>query len=240
MVNVLCASNVTFTYGRGRFRIDIPSFIAAPGMNYLVGANGSGKSTFVRVLGGLLHPQGGEVRYDGRPIGSAEVYRQYCRESGYLWQNFNLRGSTSVSHYLEYRAWLHGQSPAHARLSARAALARAGLSDMGNRAVGRISGGMQRRVGIAAETMHEPRVLLLDEPSSGLDLEARERTYDTLDALLRENTVVVAVAHEPSEIARYSATIHVMAEGSIVGTHAFGAGEMTEASLRELLGFGVR
>lgn len=240
MINALTASDVTFGYGRRGFRIDVPTFVAAPGMNYLVGSNGSGKSTFIRLLGGLLPPQRGEVCYDGRSLASAETYRRYCRDSGYLWQNFQLRGSTSAVGYLEYRAWLHGFTPTQARSTAQHALARAGLSDMRERAVGRLSGGMQRRIGIAAETLHAPRVLLLDEPSSGLDLEARERAYDALDALLRDDAVVITVAHDPGEIARYAATVHVMAAGSVVGTHSFAAGEMTEASLRELLGFAAR
>lgn len=240
MIDVLSAADLEFTYARSAFAVRVPAFRAAAGMNYVVGLNGSGKSTLLRLLGGVLRPDRGEVRFDGTALTAGDTYERYCRDSGYLWQNFQLRGSTSAMGYLEYRAWLHGEDPERARAAARTALRRAGLEEMAHRSIGKLSGGMQRRVGIAAETLHRPRVLLLDEPSSGLDLAAQQLVYDALDALLRDDAVVVTVAHDPAEMARYAATLHVMSAGAVVGTHAFREGELTESVFRELLGLDAR
>lgn len=230
----LTATDVVFTYRTGSMRLDVPAFWATPGMHHIVGLNGSGKSTFLKILSGVLRPVQGQVVYRGAPIGRGDAFRAYCRDSGYLWQNFHLRGSTPTRAYLEYRAWLHGVSPSQTREIAIESLRAVGLLESADTAVNKLSGGMQRRVGIAAETLHRPHLLLLDEPSSGLDYHARELVYQGLDALIAADSTVITVAHEPEELARYDSTVHVMSGGRLAHTATFRAGEITGETLREL------
>jgi len=230
----LTAHALSFSYGRGSLTIEVPEFAATPGVHHIVGLNGSGKTTFLKLLTGLLLPRAGEVSFRGRPLSSQEVFREYCRASGYLWQNFQLRGGTTARQFLEYRAWLHGIDARDCADHAVRSLAAVGLLDAAETAVGKLSGGMQRRVGLAAETIHAPRVLLLDEPCSGLDYRARDLAHETLESLAGGDSTIVVVAHEPEDVARYDSTVHVMSEGTIVSSSPFAAGEVTAAVLREL------
>ena len=122
MATALSAKDIVFSYGAGSLRVEVPAFSPAPGVHHLVGLNGSGKSTFLKVLTGVLRPAEGQVLFHGAAITSADVFRRYCRGSGYLWQNFQLQGRTSTRRYLEYRAWLHGVDPTEARHVAQRAL----------------------------------------------------------------------------------------------------------------------
>ena len=234
MATALSAKDIVFSYGAGSLRVEVPAFSPAPGVHHLVGLNGSGKSTFLKVLTGVLRPAEGQVLFHGAAITSADVFRRYCRGSGYLWQNFQLQGRTSTRRYLEYRAWLHGVDPTEARHVAQRALEAVDLLAAARTPVGALSGGMQRRIGIAAETLHGPQVLLLDEPSSGLDYRARDLLYDALDQLTAADATIITVAHEAAELARYGSTVHVMADGRLAASRTFRAGEVTAAVLRDL------
>ena len=110
-VAVLHCEQVEFSYGRGSPRIFIPTLAVDPGVHYIVGLNGSGKSTLLKLLSGVVRPQRGAVQFQGESIARSQTYRELCRTSGYLWQNFALAGGTPVQSYLQYRAWLHGVAP---------------------------------------------------------------------------------------------------------------------------------
>lgn len=230
---------LVFEPQRGRFRLEVDSFSPEPGVHVLAGLNGSGKSTLVRLLSGVLRPQKGSVSYRGEHIADPRVFRDYCASSGYLWQDFTLHGGAPLLEYLVYRAWLKGYEPRRGREVAEAGMHAARLEAEADKAVGKLSGGMQRRVGIAAETLGSPTVLLLDEPTSGLDLDARERFFAAMDGLVEDDATVVMAAHEVADIARYDATVHVMDSGSLVSSTRFTAGELTAEVLRALVRPGV-
>ncbi|WP_298461285.1 ATP-binding cassette domain-containing protein [uncultured Cellulomonas sp.] len=212
----------------------MPQFAPGAGIHHIIGLNGSGKSTLLKLLSGVLSPHRGEILFAGHSITEPSTFRQFCRDSGYLWQNFRLRGGVPTRTYLEYRAWLHGIESAQIREVALRALAAVELSEAAEKAIGRLSGGMQRRVGIAAETLHLPGLLLLDEPSSGLDYHARDLLYVALERLVSADSTIITVAHEPDELSRYDSTVHVMANGTLATRETFRAGEITSEVLREL------
>lgn len=230
----LAATGLEFSYDRPRFSVDVSQFAAEPGVHHLVGLNGSGKSTFLKLLSGVLRPHSGSLMHRGRPIDSADAYREYCRDSGYLWQNFRLRGSTSTRAYLQYRGWLNGLAASEAQNAARAALDAVGMLEAADKAVGKLSGGMQRRLGIIAETLHSPSILLLDEPTSGLDFHACDLVHAVLTPFLDSGATLITAAHDPAEMARYASTVHVMSRGRLVCSRHFPAGKLTPVALREL------
>lgn len=231
----LGVEDLRFAYRRGADVVDVPRLELDPGVHHVVGLNGSGKSTFLKLLAGLLRPRAGRVHHRGGAIDTPEGFRTYCRASGYLWQNFQLKGSTSAHAYLSYRAWLHGVPATDAAATASRALALVGMHADRDTSVGRLSGGSQRRIGIAAETLHAPDVLLLDEPGSGLDYRAAELVYAAVDALVAADATVVTVTHEPEVLARHRSTVHVMSQGRLTTAGRFERGEITGAVLRDLV-----
>lgn len=234
MDSLLQVDGLRFTYGRSGPAVDIPNIAFGGGVHHVVGLNGSGKSTLLRLLAGLVRPDAGVIAFEGTDVGTSQGRRRYLAASGYLWQGFQLRGGMSTRNYLAYRAWLHGAPLEAAHDAADDALVRAGLHEVADQRIGRLSGGTQRRVGIAAEAVHAPRVLLLDEPSSGLDYRARDLVHETLVGMLAQDALVITVAHEPDELARHDSIVHVMRGGNIVSSEGFRAGEMTASALREL------
>ena len=120
---------------------------------------------------------------------------------GYVAQETRLPGSFAVSELVAYSGWLKGMSSSASHRAVGPTLDRLGLSDVAGLSVGSLSGGLQRRVLIAAETVHRPSMLLLDEPFSGVDQESRTMLASELAHLRSDGTVVVVVTHEESDAA---------------------------------------
>ncbi len=235
MDSQLRAADIALRYRKTGFTLEVGELEMAPGMNFLVGLNGSGKSTLIKVLSGVVRPQHGQVLFRGASIRGRSSFADYCRNSGYLWQNFSLSGSTSTLDYLAYRAWLYGMSVADARRAATKSVERIELAEVGDTPVGKLSGGMSRRVGIAAATLHGPGVLLLDEPSSGLDYKARDLVSSAIRVMAEDHMTIVCAEHEPGEMACYDATYHVMSRGRLTATRHVPAGRLTDSLFRDML-----
>jgi ABC-2 type transport system ATP-binding protein len=145
--------------------VDDLTFEVRPGEVFgLLGPNGAGKSTLIRMLMGILAPDAGEIRADGRPVGRAE------RDGiGYLPEERGLYRKERVLDVLAYFGALKGLDRATARARARLWLERLGLPDAGRRRVDELSKGMQQKVQLAGTLLHDPPILVLDEPFAGLD-----------------------------------------------------------------------
>lgn len=234
---VIEATDIAYQPARrpGGFALRVTSFAPEPGIHFLVGLNGSGKSTLIKLLSGVRTPQSGAVTFRGRALTDRRVFRDYCAASGYLWQDFALHGRTPVLDYLAYRAWLKGFDPRDGRAMATAGLRASGLEGEADKPVGRLSGGMQRRIGIAAETLGNPAVLLLDEPTAGLDIDARERFYAALDEMVKADATVIVAAHDLADLTRYDGTVHVLVQGTIARSRHFAAGQLTGETLQHLV-----
>ncbi|WP_407342252.1 ATP-binding cassette domain-containing protein [Pengzhenrongella phosphoraccumulans] len=236
MTHQLISEGVRFRYlRRGPAHISIDSLTLTSGVTFLVGPNGCGKSTLLKLFAGLLTADDGQITFDDDELlGSAKDINGARTATGYLRQDFTLGGRTTASAFLRYGAWMHGIGSAQLDERSRDLLAEAGLADRAATQVGRLSGGMQRRLGIAVEVSHDPVLLLLDEPTSGLDHDARERVHAVVDRLVGAGAIVVIASHEESEIARYDATVHVMRQGRITATTVHRRGD--PVSLAVLLG----
>jgi ABC-2 type transport system ATP-binding protein len=189
-----------------------------PGVTGLLGPNGAGKSTFLKLAAGLLAPSQGEVRLLGRPAwGTPELYHDVgvCPETDAFWEG--MTGLQFVSSLLR----LDGFDETECRRRAEQALEAVALLDAKDRKVGGYSKGMRQRVKMAQALAHDPKVLLLDEPLSGMDPVNRRRVVDLVKRLGREGrTVLVSshILHEVEAMTRRVLLIHngrILAEGDV-------------------------
>jgi ABC-2 type transport system ATP-binding protein len=189
-----------------------------PGVTGLLGPNGAGKSTFLKLAAGQLAPSQGEVRLLGRPAwGHPEVFHRVgmCPETDAFWE-----GLTGLQ-FLTALLRLTGYDEAECRRRAEAALDQVGLIEAKDRRLGGYSKGMRQRTRLAQALAHDPEVLLLDEPLSGMDPLNRRRVVDLVKRLGREGrTVVVSshILHEVEAMTRRVLLIHngrILAEGDV-------------------------
>jgi len=178
------------------------SFAVRRGESFgLLGPNGAGKTTAFHVLTGLLPADAGTIVLDGRTVAPGD--RALRREIGVVFQQPALDPRLGARANLRLAARLYRVPAAVARERIDASLSEAGLADRAADPVGTFSGGMRRRVEIARALLHEPSILVLDEPTTGLDERAYRATWETLDRLRRERGLsLVVTTHRPDEAER--------------------------------------
>jgi ABC-type multidrug transport system ATPase subunit len=186
-------------YADGVRALDRVSFTLEPGIVGLLGPNGAGKTTLLRILTGILEPTRGGIRYAGVPVevGNLGAYRERI---GFLPQGFDAYPGFTAEQFLDYWARERGMSdPQRRRHEIATLLAAVGLAEHAGRPVRDFSGGMRQRVGIARALLGAPPVLVVDEPTTGLDLEARRRFRDALKAIAAERIIVFST-HIASDV----------------------------------------
>jgi ABC-2 type transport system ATP-binding protein len=159
----------------------------------LLGPNGAGKSTTVAMLCGLVPPDRGEVTVGGEPIGADAS--PVKRRIGLVPQDISLFEDLPAAANLELFGALYGVTGNLLRERAAAALALVGLADRANDKPTTFSGGMKRRLNIACALVHDPDVLLLDEPTAGVDPQSRNAIFDNLEALRARGKAIVYTTH---------------------------------------------
>lgn len=179
----------------------------------LLGPNGAGKTTTLSMLTGTLAPHAGRIRIDGHDLGEAP--RQAKRALGYLPESPPLYPELTVGEYLRFCARLHGMGRSTAREAAAAAAARCGLESMNRRLIGHLSKGYQQRVGIAQAIVHRPAVVVLDEPTVGLDPVQIRSTRELIRGLAASAAVIVST-HLLNEAAEIASRVVILAHGHIV------------------------
>ncbi len=186
-----------------------------PGVWGLLGANGAGKTTLMRIIAGILKPTSGQVLYDGVPIRAlGEEYRALF---GYLPQEFGFPQEFTVKDYLIYVAALKGMTERQGRKRIHELLEQVSLLEVRNRKIARLSGGMKRRVGIAQALLNDPEVLVLDEPTGGLDPGERVRFRNLLSEFAHDRIVLISTHIVPD--VEYIAGCHAMIrEGKLLAT----------------------
>lgn len=184
-----------------------------PGLLGLLGPNGAGKSSLMRVAATVTRPSGGRVLFDGA---DAVAHPDLLRRSlGYLPQDFGVYPHLSAREFLSYLAAVKGMPARTARARVGELLELLDLSGAGRRPLGRYSGGMLRRVGIAQALLADPRVLIVDEPTAGLDPEQRV-VFRNLLADLAADRVVLLSTHIVSDVESVAADIAIMAGGRLL------------------------
>jgi len=217
------------------------SFQAVKGINLdirygeiygLLGANGAGKTTTIKMLCGLVAPSSGQVGLvgeTGKQLRSAAVRQQL----GYMSQKFSLYDDLALEENLEFFAGVYGLSPEQRAARARWVLEFAGLAGKGKQLTGSLPGGWKQRVAFGAAIMHEPRVLFLDEPTSGVDPIARRTFWTMINRLADEGAAVLITTHyleEAEQCNRLGFMVggELVAEGTPSGVKAEQGGRVLE------------
>ena len=192
----LTISDLTKDFGSFR-AVDQVTFTMHSGVYGLLGVNGAGKTTLMRMLTTLIHPTGGEIRWDGQ-----DVFRMdsaYRKLLGYLPQDFGYYPDFSIYDYLMYIASIKGIRPAAAKQRALRLLKQVGLSQTGHKKMKTLSGGMKRRVGIAQAMLNDPKILILDDSVSAVDTRTEKIILDNLKAS-RAGKTTLLIAHRISTV----------------------------------------
>ena len=186
-----------------------------PGVFGLLGPNGAGKTSLLRMLATVITPNSGTLRLLGRDPGAYGPRREIRRRLGYLPQNLGYYPGFTVAEFVEYFALLKEIPAARVPAAVAAALERVDLGGKPRAKLSTLSGGMLRRVGIAQAIVNEPQLLLLDEPTAGLDPEQRVHFRALLRDLGQRATVVVST-HLVEDIGAACAEVALMDQGRIV------------------------
>ena len=192
--------------------VDEVSCTLTTGVYGLLGVNGAGKTTLMRMLCTLLKPTGGRILWDGKDI--FELDGAYRRVLGYLPQDFGFYPDFTVRDYLRYISSIKGLRPAAARQRTALLLQQVGLEKAENKKMKKLSGGMKRRVGIAQAMLNDPRILILDEPTAGLDPNERIRFRNLISELAQDRLVLLST-HIVSDIEYIANEILLMKDGKI-------------------------
>lgn len=191
------------------------SFEVARGERFgLLGPNGAGKTTTISMITGTLDADGGEARIDGSPVGTSA--KEAKRKIGYVPQELALYEDIDARDNLRFFGALYSLSSGELSKAIDRSLEIAGLADRSKEPVRTFSGGMKRRLNIAVALMHDPELLIFDEPTVGVDPQSRNAIFDTLLALASEGKTIIYTTHYMEEVERLCQKVAVMDHGEIV------------------------
>lgn len=203
---------VTKQYGTKR-AVDRLNLSMKVGVYGLLGANGAGKTTLMRLLCDILNPTSGEIRYDGQNIHvMGEEYRSLL---GYLPQNFGYYPEFTAEKFMLYMAALKGLNRSFVQNRTEELLRLVGLEKERRKKIKTFSGGMKRRLGIAQAMLNEPEILILDEPTAGLDPKERVRFRNLISSFSKDKIVLLST-HIVSDVEYIADKIFLMKEGQIL------------------------
>lgn len=204
--------NLTKRY-RNKVAVQEINLSLSTGIYGLLGANGAGKTTLMRMLCGILRPTSGRVCYRGMEIGKlGEEYRGLL---GYLPQDFGFYPDFSAEEFLRYISALKGLTRWETTERTRSLLQQVGLADVAKKKIRTYSGGMKQRLGIAQAMLNDPQILILDEPTAGLDPKERVR-FRNLIADYAKDRLILLSTHIVSDVEYIADEILMMKQGRLV------------------------
>lgn len=222
--------NLVYEYPTMRALHGVSFSVQPQTITALVGPNGAGKTTLLRCLAALEMPYDGEVLIEGLDTRSSPREIHACL--GYLPDFFGLYEALSVQRCLYFAARVHGIGEAHVDGAVAKAAERVGLVDRIDTPAAELSRGLRQRLAIGQAIVHEPKVLMLDEPASGLDPEARRELSRLLVSLKEQGMTLVVSSHILSELEDYSSEMIIIDEGQIVGGNAVKLHEDSRSTIR--------
>lgn len=216
MSPALSVQGVSHRYGERQALQQVDFSVAAGRIFGLLGPNGGGKTTLFRLFATLLPVQAGSISVHGLDV-AAEPH-EVRRQLGVTFQSASLDGKLTVGENLWHQGHLYGLSGAKLKLRIAAVLDQVALSDRTSELVDKLSGGMKRRTELAKCLLHHPRMLLLDEPSTGLDPGARRDLWSTLAALRQEFGTTILVTTHLMDEAEYCDELAILHRGQLVAS----------------------
>jgi len=212
---VLAVRHLRKTYGPSVVAVDDVSFTVEPGQLLgLLGPNGAGKSTTVAMIAGLVTPDSGEVTIAGEPLaGDADVKKRLI---GLVPQDLALYDELPAAANLRLFGALYGLAGLELEAAIGSALLLVGLTERAGDRVKTFSGGMKRRLNLAAGLLHDPAILLLDEPTVGVDPQSRNAIFENLEQLKQRGKALLYTTHYMEEAERMADRIVVMDRGRVL------------------------
>ena len=221
---LLVARQLVKIYG-SRKAVDGVSFSVQRGTcTGLLGPNGAGKTTTISMIAGLVQPDSGEVLLDGQPLCGETDPRK--RLLGLVPQELAVYEELSATDNLQFFGGLYGLTGGKLAAAARSALAFVGLEDRARDRVKTYSGGMKRRLNLAVALLHDPEILLLDEPTVGVDPQSRNAIFDNIEALQRAGKTILYTTHYMEEVERLCDRVIIVDHGRVIA-------DDTRASLKQ-------
>lgn len=216
-MNKLEIKNLTKIYGKKRANDGI-TVTLENGVYGLLGPNGAGKTTLMKQITTLIKPDKGEILYNGKDIFNMDD--KYRNIIGYLPQEFGVYKNFTAKQFLQYVGALKGMSGKNLNFKVNELLELVGLYDVRNKSIGKFSGGMKRRVGIAQVLLNDPKIIVLDEPTAGLDPQERTR-FRNLIAKISRDKIIILSTHIISDIESVAKETIMIKEGKLLmkGTH---------------------
>jgi ABC-2 type transport system ATP-binding protein len=210
---VLHIHNVSKKYGRDKFGLRDFSLTVENGILGLLGPNGAGKSTLLKIIATISRPGSGTVTLDGIDI--VKEPNSIRKILGYLPQDFGVYPNLNAYEFLEYIAAMKGVGGSNLRTRIGQLLEGVNLVEAANKPIGTYSGGMKQRIGIAQVLLNDPKILIFDEPTVGLDPEERVR-FRNLIADLANDRIVILSSHIVSDIETIADEVAIMKNGSLI------------------------
>ena len=211
---LLSVEQISKSYGT-RKAVDGVSFQVQRGQTVgLIGPNGAGKSTTVGMISGLLRADSGRILMDGEPMGQGVSAAK--SKIGFVPQDLALYEDLSALENLKLFGALYGLKGAHLKQRCEQALALVNLSDRAQDHPATFSGGMKRRLNIAAALLHDPLLLILDEPTVGVDPQSRNAIFDTLEVLQSQGRSLIYTSHYMEEVERLADHIVIIDHGKVL------------------------
>jgi ABC-type multidrug transport system ATPase subunit len=212
-------TQLTKTYGSGSRAVHALNGIElniGNGMFGLLGPNGAGKTTLMRILAGIANPSGGRISVARHDLGTEQGKQAVKAMLGYLPQELGLYPDLTARQFVDYMAILKGmENPSTRKQRVDAVIEMVGLGQAANRKLKGFSGGMKRRAGIAQALVNDPKLLIVDEPTAGLDPEERIRFRNLLVDLAADRTVLLST-HIVEDIGQTCRDLAVLSRGKIV------------------------
>lgn len=213
---MLKVENVAFRYRKtDRDSVHDMNFVARPGITAVVGVNGAGKTTLMRILARALRPSSGRVL-----LGHDDIHRRRraltAAKIGYMPQDFRVPDRSTVADVVTYLGWLRGLSTTVARERAAKVMAEVSLSKQLDRPMKELSGGMTRRVALAQALIADPQLLLLDEPTTGLDPQQRASVRELISHPRIRGRITLLSSHVMEDVATLADHVLVVNDGRLI------------------------
>ena len=214
---MLTISQLVKTYPSGVRALKGVSLELPPGVFGLLGPNGSGKTTLMKIVATLLEPDSGTIQMNGSDLLTHKTHTR--RMLGYLPQDFGLYPTLTARQMLDYLAKLKGISNKNERRTlVEALLEKVNLAEEPSQPLREFSGGMRQRLGIAQALIGEPELIIVDEPTAGLDPQERVRFHNLISETAGENTVVILSTHIVSDVSNLCSRMAIIQKGTILSS----------------------